>query len=66
MDGVTEGFMRKFLMKKKYLFSQYKFYRKWHGGKWKLCYTSLCMHSVWLLEHEHCGCLLKILDRESY
>ena len=57
--------MKQWLRNNKWIFSQYKWYRKWYGGKWKYCLTFLPMGPVWMPINEHCGCFMMILAEEG-
>jgi len=56
---------KNWLKANKWRFLDYKWYRKWYGGKWKYCLTSLSMGPVWIPNHEHCGCFMMILVMEE-
>ena len=46
--------------------SQYRWYRKWKGGKWGLWVTSLPMAPVWLNQWERPGCGQFMLRQEDW
>ena len=58
--------MPNWLRSLKIWFSDYRWYRRWYGGKWLRYVTSLSMGPVWLLSHEHCGCGMYIIGQENY
>lgn len=49
-------------------FSNYRWFRRWYGGKWALSYINLPLSNpfVWLPTWERPGCGLYWLEREDW
>ena len=49
-----------------WLFSRWRWYRRWYGGIWQLWCLSLPINDIWFSGKSRPGCGLKILAREQY
>ena len=46
--------------------SGFRWFRKWHGGKWGYWQTSLPMAAVWLAQWERPGCGEYMIEQEDW
>jgi len=58
--------MPQWLRKRKWMFSDYRWYRKWYGGSWTQWVVGFDVMLPWLPSSEKCGCALYPLKVENW